>query len=180
MQGSALPVLQVLLGEASGCWWLYLHIHCAALLWNAHTANPSPKASNKTSSKGQIQTKQKQEVPYGKRKKERGGKKKKVWSDQQIQLQKVLFPCPLKKLSKLFTLKWNFKETGCLPSLHGSSDSFLLHFSLLHWLFPGQGTQLTELNFIPLQALPEQLKWPVGKNGKSKQCFLTTSSVQTQ
>lgn len=114
MQGSALPVLQVLLGEASGCWWLYLHIHCAALLWNAHTANPSPKASNKTSSKGQIQIKQKQEVPYGKRKKERG-KKKKVWSDQQIQLWKVLFPFPLKKLSKLFILKWNFKEIGCLP-----------------------------------------------------------------
>lgn len=73
---------------------------------------------------------------------------------------------------KEFLRKHSFPGLHLLPHLQQLRDSFLLHFSLLHWLFPGQGTQLTELNFIPLQVPTEyKLKWPLCKNVKSKWRF---------
>lgn len=114
------------------------------------------------------------------RKSRMGGRERLKWPrDSTI---KVSFPFPQKEIAKMknielkeFLRKHSFPGLQLRPHPQQLWDSFLLYVRLLHWLFPGQRMQLTELNFIPLQVPAEcKLKRPPCKTGKSKQCFPDT------
>lgn len=112
------------------------------------------------------------------KKKKKKEKKKELKVTSRFNYRRLFSPSPQKIVKminfklKEFLRKHSFPGLHLLPHLQQLWDSFLLHFSLLHWLFPGQGTQLTELNFIPLQVPTEyKLKWPLCKNVKSKRRF---------